>query len=168
MVAEHETMGLTVGPHPMALMRPGLPEHVLTLHDLHTAADGTTVTHAGIVIARQRPGTAKGIVFMLVEDEHGMVNVIVPPPVHRRDRLAVNAEPLVSITGKLERRGAALNLIATRVEPLVRPDLTPVPADAPVPAGRAADAEPAVVGGAGLRDLRAAAPRANSFGRGHR
>ena len=127
------------------------------------------VTIAGITIARQRPGTAKGIVFLLVEDERGMTNVICPPAVYERDRIAVRAEPLVQVWGRLERRDGAVNVIADRVAGLTyagRPDV-----------GRAAERAAARAAGTGagqgghvadLRRLRAAAPRANSFGRGRR
>ena len=57
----------------------------------------------GLVVARQRPGTAKGIVFLLIEDEFGTVNLIVPPPVYERHRLLVRSEPLLIATGRLEK-----------------------------------------------------------------
>ena len=78
---------------------------------------------AGLVVARQRPATAKGITFMLLEDEHGTVNLIVPPPVHERCRLAVRAEPLVLADGRLERREGMINVVVDRIERLERPDL---------------------------------------------
>ena len=62
------------------------------------------MTVAGLVVARQRPATAKGVTFMLLEDEWGTINLIVPPPVYQRHRLAVRAEPFVLATGRLERR----------------------------------------------------------------
>jgi error-prone DNA polymerase len=168
MVADHEAMSLTTGPHPMALLRPSLDAAILTSDRLLHAPLGQ-VTIAGITIARQRPGTAKGIVFLLVEDECGMTNVICPPAVYERDRIAVRAEPLVQVWGRLERRDGAVNVIADRIAGLTyagRPDL-----------GRAADRAAARAAGTGagqgghvadLRRLRAAAPRANSFGRGRR
>jgi error-prone DNA polymerase len=168
MVADHEAMSLTTGPHPMALLRPSLPDDIVTSDRLLAAPLGQ-VTIAGITIARQRPGTAKGIVFLLVEDEHGMTNVICPPAVYERDRIAVRAEPLVQVWGRLERRDGAVNVIADRVAGLTytgRPDV-----------GRAAERAAARAAGTGagqgghvadLRRLRAAAPRANSFGRGRR
>ena len=67
------------------------------------------------MVARQRPGTAKGIVFLLLEDEHGMANVIVQPEVYERDRIAVRAEPLLEVTGRLERREGTINVLAERV-----------------------------------------------------
>ena len=80
----------------------------------------------GIVVARQRPGTAKGVVFLLLEDETGTVNVIVPPQVYERDRLTVRTEPLVVVEGVLERfasAGGAINLLVRRIAPLDAPDL---------------------------------------------
>jgi error-prone DNA polymerase len=112
-VADHETMSLSTGPHPMALLRPSLPDHIRTSRDLVTDPPGSQVTIAGIVVARQRPGTAKGIVFLLLEDEHGMSNAIVPPEVYERDRIAVRAEPLLEVTGRLERREGTINVLAT-------------------------------------------------------
>ena len=153
-MADHETMSLTTGPHPMALLRPALPETVRTSRDLAGDRHGSTVTIAGIVVARQRPGTAKGIVFLLLEDEHGMANVIVQPEVYERHRIAVRAEPLLEVTGRLERREGTINVLAERIVPLGHPgrsEIGPAPAELP-----------------DVGDLRAAAPQANSFGRGRR
>jgi error-prone DNA polymerase len=164
MVADHEAMSLTTGPHPMALLREGLDPALRTSADLRTDAMGRTTT-AGIVIARQRPGTAKGIVFLLLEDEHGMTNVIIPPAVYERDRIMVRAEPLLQVWGRLERRNGAVNVIADRVAGLshaARPEVARAAARA---AGTGAGQGGHV---ADLRRLRAAAPAANSFGRGRR
>ena len=70
-------------------------DDVLSSAELERARSGTPVRVAGLVVARQRPATAKGVTFMLLEDEHGTINLIVPPPVHDRCRMAVRAEPLV-------------------------------------------------------------------------
>jgi error-prone DNA polymerase len=164
MVADHEAMSLTTGPHPMALLREGLDPALRTSADLRTDGLGRTTT-AGIVIARQRPGTAKGIVFLLLEDEHGMTNVIVPPAVYERDRIMVRAEPLLQVWGRLERRNGAVNVIADRIAGLshaARPEVARAAARA---AGTGAGQGGHV---ADLRRLRAAAPAANSFGRGRR
>ncbi len=75
-----------------------------------------------MVVARQRPATAKGIVFMLLEDEGGVVNVIVPPPVYERCRLAVRTASFALVAGKLERREGVINLLARSVERLAMPD----------------------------------------------
>jgi error-prone DNA polymerase len=156
MVADHETMNLTTGPHPLALLRPSLSPVLRTTRDLETDPTGSPVTVAGIVVARQRPSTAKGIVFLLLEDEHGMTNVIVWPQVYDRDRIAVRAEPLVEVTGRLERRDGTINVIAERIGPLSRPGHRVIG-----PRREAPDEQQ-------LQQLRAAAPHANSFGRGRR
>ena len=75
----------------------------------------------GLVVARQRPATANGIVFMLLEDEFGTINLIVPPPVYERDRLVVRGEPLVFAEGRLEKhpKGAgAINVVVDSLRPL--------------------------------------------------
>ena len=79
----------------------------------------------GLVVARQRPGTAKGIVFLLLEDEFGTINLIVPPDVYERHRLTVRTEPLMLARGRLEKlamAGGAINVFVKRLEPLVTPD----------------------------------------------
>ena len=78
MAADYRRTGLSVGVHPLTLLRPHLPEKALRSDDLHHSSHGSTVAYAGLAIARQRPATAKGIVFMLLEDECGQVNLIVP------------------------------------------------------------------------------------------
>ena len=73
---------------------------------------------AGLVVARQRPETAKGIVFLLVEDETGMTNVIVRPDVYDRCRAAVRGEPFVLVKGKLAKDDGTVNVLAEKVEGL--------------------------------------------------
>jgi DNA polymerase III alpha subunit len=73
---------------------------------------------AGLVTTRQRPGTAKGYVFVLMEDENGPVNVIVKPDIYKRDRSAVRMEPFLAVRGRLQKDGATLNVIADEVEAL--------------------------------------------------
>jgi len=78
----------------------------------------------GLVVARQRPGTAKGVAFLLLEDEEGTLNLVVPPMVYERDRLAVRSEPLVIAEGRLERfasAGGAINVVCDRLLPLEAP-----------------------------------------------
>jgi error-prone DNA polymerase len=114
MVADYATTGLTLGPHPMALVRPALPSGTVSIADLETLPHASTVRLGGLVVARQRPGTAKGIVFLLLEDEFGTVNLIVPPQVYDRHRLTVRAEPLIMAEGRLERlaiAGGAINVL---------------------------------------------------------
>ena len=71
-----------------------------------------------MAVARQRPSTAKGVVFMLLEDEAGQMNLIVPPPVYERYRALVRGEPLLLAHGRFERRDRNMNVLVDRVESL--------------------------------------------------
>ncbi|MBV9941151.1 MAG: DNA polymerase III subunit alpha, partial [Solirubrobacterales bacterium] len=125
MLADYSTTGLTVDAHPMALLRGRLPEGLMTSRDLPTLPHGTRLGVGGMVVARQRPGTANGIVFLLLEDEHGTINLIVPAQVYERYRLTVRTEPLIVADGKLERlpaAGGAINVLVDRVQPIAAPD----------------------------------------------
>ena len=125
MLADYGSTGLTVEAHPLALLRGRLPEGLATSRDLSTLAHGTRVRVGGMVVARQRPGTANGIVFLLLEDEHGTINLIIPAPIYERHRLTVRTEPLVLADGKLERlpaAGGAINVLVDRVAPISTPD----------------------------------------------
>ncbi len=190
MVADYATTGLTLGPHPAALLRPNLPAGAVTTRDLETLGHETPVTLGGLVVARQRPGTAKGIVFLLLEDEFGTINLIVPPPVYERHRLIVRSEPLLLVRGRLEKlaiAGGALNVFVHSVAPLSAPDIEAadvvalrdraaadpgappaeeaLPALAAVGAGAAAGEPPA---DGALADFRGVAPAVQSFAAGRR
>jgi error-prone DNA polymerase len=127
MIADYATTGLTVHRHPMRLLRPGLQARgTVTSADLARLRHGASVSIGGLVVARQRPGTANGVVFLLIEDEAGTVNLIVPPRVYERDRLTVRTEPLVLVDGTLERHaaaGGAINVLVHRIVPLDATDL---------------------------------------------
>ena len=125
MLADYGTTGLTVHAHPMALLRDRLPPDAVTSRDLETLEHGTRVRTGGLVVARQRPGTANGIVFILLEDEYGTINLIVPAQVYERNRLTVRTEPLMLVEGKLERfaaAGGAINVLVDRVGSIAAPD----------------------------------------------
>ena len=144
----------------------------------------------GLVVARQRPGTAKGVVFMLLEDEAGTVNLVVPPAIYERDRLAVRTEPLVLAEGTLERfaaGGGAVNVLVRRVVALEAPaeELRPAaevkdfsPLDDRELERASAERELAMAaggsGGEGARaddeasDFRAVAPPVMNFAQGRR
>ena len=92
---------------------------------MRRCAHATRVKLGGLVVARQRPGTANGIVFILLEDEHGTINLIVPAPVYERHRLVVRTEPLMLIEGKLEKlpaAGGAINVLVDKVGSISAPD----------------------------------------------
>jgi len=112
MAADYAVLGLSPGHHPLALLRPQLHEGVVPSRMLESLADGTAVEVAGLVVCRQRPGTAKGFVFLVVEDEFGLVNVIVKPNLYQRQRSLVRTEPFVIVRGELQRRDGTVNLLA--------------------------------------------------------
>jgi error-prone DNA polymerase len=125
MLADYSTTGLTAQAHPMALLRDRLPDRLATSRDLAILPHGTRLGIGGLVVARQRPGTANGIVFVLLEDEYGTINLIVPAEVYERYRLTVRTEPLMLAEGKLERlpaAGGAINVLVDRVQPIDAPD----------------------------------------------
>ena len=118
MLADYRHTGLSVGTHPLALLRPHLPPGTLSSAELLDHPHGRTVAVAGMAVARQRPSTAKGVVFMLLEDEHGQVNLIVPPDVYERHRATVRAEPLVLARGRYERIRENRNVLVAEIESL--------------------------------------------------
>jgi error-prone DNA polymerase len=118
MLADYRTTNLSVGVHPLALLRPHLPEGVLSSEELAQAANRASVSIAGMAVARQRPATANGVVFMLIEDEFGTVNLIVPPSVYDRHRAIVRGEPLILAHGRFERVERNQNVLVRRLETL--------------------------------------------------
>jgi len=119
MLADYRLTSLSVGTHPLALLRPRLPGEVVSSRDLGDHSHGRQVAVAGLAVARQRPSTANGVVFMLLEDEFGQVNLIVPPPVYQRFRPLVRGEPLVLARGRFERVGRNQNVLVSEFESLV-------------------------------------------------
>ncbi|HEY0316932.1 MAG TPA: error-prone DNA polymerase [Solirubrobacterales bacterium] len=173
LIADYRSTGLTLGQHPMELLRPGLAPAIRRSTDLARTGDGATVEVAGMVVARQRPETANGIVFMLLEDERGTVNLIVPPPVYDRRRSLVRTAPLLCARGRLERREGATNVLVAELWALERTRETQdqahreVPPDVAPPTRR----EPPMRSPSrrqrelAVAELRAVAPAGHSFGR---
>ncbi len=115
-VADYAGTGLTVGRHPMALRRDDLATRgVSRAIDLRTARQGRRVRVAGMVITRQRPGTAKGFVFLTLEDETGIANVIVRPDLFLRDRLVITDEPFLLVDGVLQNQDGVTSVRAERI-----------------------------------------------------
>jgi len=112
MAADYTVLGLSPGVHPMTLLRPRLHEGIATSRMLDAFSDGSALEVAGLVVCRQRPGTAKGFVFLVLEDEFGLVNVIVKPDLYESQRALVRAEPFVVVRGELQRRDGITNLMA--------------------------------------------------------
>jgi error-prone DNA polymerase len=102
MLADYRLTSLSVVVPPLELLRPHLPVEVRSSADLQEQPHGARVALAGLAVARQRPATANGVVFMLVEDEYGQTNLIVPPPVYERYRAVVRGEPLILARGRYE------------------------------------------------------------------
>ncbi len=118
MLADYRTTSLSVGVHPLTLLRPHLPEWTLSSRELAEAQAGRVVAVAGMAVARQRPATANGVVFMLLEDEFGQMNLIIPPTVYERFRPLVRAEPLLLARGRFERVGRNQNVLVRELESL--------------------------------------------------
>jgi error-prone DNA polymerase len=173
LIADYRTSGIAFGKHPMELMRSGLGPELLRSADLEKVEDGSTVEVAGMVVARQRPGTARGIVFMTLEDERGIVNVIVPKRVYERHRAAVRSAVMVRARGQLERREGVVNVLVDRVEPLERTDAAcqARPRRSEHSPAHHADAEPPPESRSrrarenAIAELRAVAPAGHIFGR---
>jgi error-prone DNA polymerase len=118
MLADYRLTSLSVGVHPLELLRPHLPADTLSTQALREQKHRTRVAVAGMAVARQRPATAKGIVFMLLEDEFGQVNLIVPPQVYDRHRAIVRGEPLLLAHGRFEKINRNQNVLVERLETL--------------------------------------------------
>jgi error-prone DNA polymerase len=119
LTADYAGTGVTLGAHPMALRRSAMaPLGVVRAIDLSTLPNGDEVLVAGSVIVRQRPGTAKGFVFLSLEDETGIANVIVRPPLFERYRLVLVTEPFLLIQGTLQQQDGVTSVRAEHVSPL--------------------------------------------------
>jgi len=127
LVAEYRMLRFSTELHPLALVRSRLPSSTLISSHLPETENRTVVLVSGIVVARQRPQTAKGYIFLLIEDEAGHINVIVKPRVYEACRAAVRMEPFVLVRGRLQKDGASLNVIALEVSAL---RTLPAPAEA--------------------------------------
>src|SRR5204862_4848252 len=99
MLADYKHTTLSVGTHPMELLRSHLPEPCVSSEELSGVPHGARIAVAGMAVARQRPATAKGVVFMLLEDEGGQINLILPPAVYEAHRAIVRGEPLLIARG---------------------------------------------------------------------
>jgi error-prone DNA polymerase len=119
LAADYAGTSVTLGRHPMALRRAALRRRgVLSAGELAGVANGASVQVAGSVIVRQRPGTAKGFVFLSLEDETGIANVIVTPPIFARDRVTLVTEPYLLVDGIAQRQDGVISVRATRARGL--------------------------------------------------
>lgn len=119
LIADYAGTGLTVGKHPMAYRRETLRrENILSAKELRDRRDGEYVRAAGCVIARQRPGTAKGFIFLSMEDETGIANIIVTPDLYERERLVVTRSKFILVEGLLQNQDNVIHVKATHLQPL--------------------------------------------------
>jgi error-prone DNA polymerase len=111
MLTDYRTTSLSVGVHPLELLRPHLPPGTVSSTQLRGLEHGANIQLAGLVVARQRPSTANGVVFMLLEDELAQVNLVVLPQVYERFRAVVRSEPLLLVRGRYEHSDRNRNVL---------------------------------------------------------
>ncbi len=118
-LADYRTVGLSLDAHPMQFLRQGLEANgVVRAEQLKVLPNHRPVSVAGIVLVRQRPGTAKGITFVTLEDETGVANLIIRPHVWRRYREAALGAQVLLAQGKLQREGQIIHVLCTKLENL--------------------------------------------------
>lgn len=119
LVADYSGTGLTTGRHPMSYRRAELrAQKVLTAEDLRTRRDGEWVRAAGCIIARQRPGTAKGFVFLSMEDETGIANIIITPQMYEQNQVTVTRAHFLLVEGPLQNQDNVVHVKAARLTAL--------------------------------------------------
>jgi error-prone DNA polymerase len=119
LVADFSSTGLTMGPHPMAYHRAEMNRlGVIRAADLRSMPDGAYARTAGSVIARQRPGTALGFIFLSLEDETGISNAIIHPGLYERNRVAVTRGKFLRVDGTLQNQDGVINVRASAVHVL--------------------------------------------------
>jgi error-prone DNA polymerase len=116
LIADYSGTGITVGRHPMAYQRDTLRRRcILSAKDLQVHADGAYVRAAGCVIARQRPGTAKGFIFLSMEDETGITNVIIGPELYEKERILITRGKFLLVEGKLQNQDTVVHVKAEKI-----------------------------------------------------
>jgi error-prone DNA polymerase len=119
LVSDYHGTGMTTGPHPMFYRREEMRrQNIKSAAELRAMANGRKATVAGAVITRQRPGTAKGLIFITLEDETGNSNVIVMPDVYERYRQQVLEPRFIRVSGTVQNQDGIVHLRAERLEPL--------------------------------------------------
>src|SRR5205814_8564202 len=118
MIADYGLLELSPGYHPLGLLRRGLPRDALSAVQLRRLRDGQRARTVGLVVCRQRPGTAKGYVFLLIKDETGLTNVVIKPDLYEAERSLVRGEPYLCVEGFIRKQSGSLNLVAEKVTPM--------------------------------------------------
>jgi error-prone DNA polymerase len=122
MLTDYATLGTTLGPHPLSLLRAALRKRrCRSSRELQAVEHGRNLSVAGLVVGRQRPQTASGVIFVTLEDEYGMVNVVVWHDLAERQRRVLVGSQLLQVDGRLESVDGVRHLIARRLH-----DLTPL------------------------------------------
>ena len=127
LVLDYERTGLSVSDHPMRIARPHLPAGTLRSTELVKAAHGSWAKAAGLVICRQRPGTASGVVFVTMEDEEGFINLILWARVFEKLRHVATTSGLLLAHGKVERQEEVVYIVVDRLERVRMGDVTRMP-----------------------------------------
>jgi error-prone DNA polymerase len=118
-VEDYRHVGLSLRGHPVSFLRAGLRERrIVTCADAMAARDGRLLETAGLVLVRQRPGSAKGVMFITVEDETGFANLVIWPKLYERQRRVVLSARMLAVKGRVQREGAVVHLIANRLSDL--------------------------------------------------
>jgi error-prone DNA polymerase len=129
LVLDYRTTGVAVGDHAMKVVRAKLPGRYKSARDLASIPHGARVTTAGVVICRQRPGTASGVVFVTLEDETGFVNLILWAHTFERWRHVATTSSMLVAYGKVEREGEVVYVVPDRLERLELYDVPPMSRD---------------------------------------
>lgn len=165
-VADYGHVGLTLREHPMAFLRESLTKRsMVTCEDAMSARDGRWVYTAGLVLVRQKPGSAKGVMFITIEDETGPANVVVWPSLFERRRRVVLGSSMMAINGRIQREGEVVHLVAQQLFDLSA-DLSGL-ADMDVvfkaPSGRGDEFAHGSAGGGDSRDRQKPLPEARDI-----
>ena len=119
LVADYYGVGLTTGPHPVAYWREELQNRgIKSAAEIRAIQDGRQATTAGCVIVRQRPGTAKGVIFMTLEDETETSRVIIWPSFYEQNRMTVLKNRFVLVSGVVQNQDGVVHLMAKHIKPL--------------------------------------------------
>jgi error-prone DNA polymerase len=119
MTADYQVQGLSCRYHPMQLLRRQISnDGILSSREIESLFPNTHVRTAGYVVCRQKPATAKGNLFLTLEDENGLINIVVRPKVYEKYRQVARMEPLLVVQGILQKKGGTVNILAERLIPL--------------------------------------------------
>jgi error-prone DNA polymerase len=119
MLADYRNLGMTLGKHPIGFLRPALDKmKIARADDLRVLPKDRPVAVAGVVLVRQRPGTAKGITFVTLEDETGVANLIIRPDVWKRFRNVALRANILLVRGRLQREGRVIHVLTSYLEDL--------------------------------------------------